>query len=167
MDVTTVIRRLHLQTAHGEDEGAVAADLAAMLGGLDEAGRAAVVRHAYWRMPDVPTAVLRDAVGGAAVGGAAVEGDARLRSLAGRGPVTGSCRRCTRVLRAGDRDAVDADPPPLCASCAAVPVIPADRRRRTAAWEFVDAPIPWAADVPPSAAGPRAWAERYVGAAGS
>lgn len=159
MDVSTVIRRLHLQAVHGEDDDALAADVAALLTGLDEVVLAAVVRHAYWRMADVPTHVLRHAVGG----------DEVLRALAGRGPVTGACRRCTRALRAGDRDAVDADPPALCAACEAAPAAIADRAGRTAAWEFVAAPAPWIPRGPSAgpSEGPSAWAERYPRAVGA
>jgi hypothetical protein len=168
MDVCTVIRRLQLHSAHGDgDPDEVAAALAEMLTTLDEDSRRAVVRHAYWRMPDVPTGALQRALGD----------DMTLRALAGRGPAVGTCRRCGRVVRARDRDGADelGDAAQVCTTCATVPPAVGGSRRsphRATAWEFEGTPSVSAlrdgsgdpAGAPTDGVGSvamRRWAEHY------
>lgn len=158
MDHTHAIRHIHLVASdHDIDPLALAADIADVLAGLPAEDRAAVVRHAYWCMPQVPTDSLRRAVGG-------IE---PLRALAGRGPVTGTCRSCGRAVRARTRDAVDDDPPTHCPSClvaASSIVEPSPSRRDVVApfgWEFQDVPQPWQPQRQAVDERARRWAEHY------
>lgn len=161
MDVTRAIRRIHLHSAHcDEDSAQLAQEIAELLAGLPPVDRRAVVRHAYWRMPDVPTTALRLAVGGGSA----------LRALAGRGPVIGGCIRCGRVLRARDRDLLDEEVPRTCAGCATDAEDgaggSAPSRPRTLAgfgWEFQTTPQPWRPRADPLTATARHWAEHYPG----
>ncbi|WP_370326136.1 hypothetical protein [Euzebya sp.] len=153
MDLTRAIRGLHLHLAHtAADDADTAALIRRSLDGLDVVEQRAVIRHAYWRMPEVPTTALRMAVGS----------DDALRALAGRGPVVGSCRRCGRVLRARTRDAVDLDPPRRCAECRTPGPSGRLDRRPGFGWEFQPVATWRPADVPPAAlAARRRWAEQY------
>lgn len=155
MDTATAIRRLELHTRYVDDDvGGVALVLTDLLAALGEDERRAVLRHAYWRMPDVPTSALQ------AVGG----GEEALRCTVGRGPVVGSCPRCTRVIRARSRDDVDVPASTPCAECRAGPTRarPGRLRRPGFTWEFDAAPRPWRpTSVTQVVAGERRWAEHY------
>lgn len=154
MDHTRAIRRIHLVAAEGAiDDEDLAADIGDALAGLCADDVVAVVRHAYWCMPQVPTAALQRVAGG----------DGPLRAMAGRGPVTGTCRGCGCAVRARTREAVDADPPTRCARCQVSAPRTADRPAGPAGfgWEFQEVP-----DASPSAhrgieRRPRRWAEEY------
>ncbi len=161
MDATTAIRRIQILAGDAAaDHDDLAADISDLLGRIGAEDQRVVVRHAYWCMTEVPTQALVLAVGGTGP----------LRSLAGRGPVTGSCQACGRAVRALTRDAVDEDPPTRCSSCQVAARGTAGRdtdagssRRATAVpfgWEFQGAPHAAApATVPVDA--PRRWAEHY------
>ncbi|CAN5140254.1 hypothetical protein BH23ACT9_BH23ACT9_26460 [soil metagenome] len=163
MDVTTAIRRLQLRTVLDDgDAEDLGEDIRHLLQQLPPTERRAVVRHAYWRMPGVPTRALQQALGG----------DAALRDMAGRGPVIGACP-CGRVVRARDRDDVDEGAASRCAACAGTASGAADAVAPRAAaaggfgWEFQDAPVPWRPISDPTRSEPRRWAEHYPDAAGA
>ena len=126
-----------------------------LLGQRGPVEQRALVRHAYWRMPEVPTEALWHAL----------EGEERLRDLAGRGPVTGSCERCHRVVRARSRADVDGDTSGPCTACR----VEGPRVTRSQGptgtgfgWEFEERPAPWhPLPVRRATAGVRRWAEDY------
>lgn len=159
MDVTRAIRRIHLRSAHCEEDSAqLAAEIAELLECLPSVDRRAVIRHAYWRMPHVPTTALQMAVGGSTA----------LRALAGRGPVIGGCVRCGRVIRAHDRDLLDEEAPSTCGGCGVAAHPPAGdaelvQPRTPAAfgWEFQATPQPWRPQADAITAHERRWAEHY------
>ncbi len=159
MDTAIAIRRLHLQAAFLDaDTPDVTRLLRELLAQLEPLEQRALVRHAYWRMPEVPTGALRQAV----------DGDGPLRDLAGRGPVVGTCERCDRVLRALSRDDVDREGPGRCAACRTRPASdgglpgPVAPVQPGFGWEFEERPVPWRpVPVRSAAAGVRRWAEHY------
>jgi hypothetical protein len=154
VDSATAIRRLQLHASYVDDDvGELTAVLRDLLAQLDEDDARALLRHAYWRMPDVPTDALRRAGGG----------DDLLRRAAGRGPVVGSCPRCGRVVRARSRDDVDLPPSRPCAECRvqAPPARPGARRAGFG-WEFTAPPEPWRPrPVARLTEGVRRWADDY------
>lgn len=153
MDVTTILRRLQMHLTHDDDEEALAQIIADALAVLGETESRAVIRHAYWWLPGVPTATLRRVVGS----------DARLRRMAGRGPVIGACRECGRVMRARGRDVLDAEVPARCAECRSHSPDHAPAGGAGFGWEFEVTPLPWQpADGLPAGVGlTRDWAEHY------
>jgi hypothetical protein len=154
MDTATAIRRLQLHARYAEEDVGQLTDLlGTLLDELDDDERRAVLRHAYWRMPEVPTAAL------VAVGG----GAGPLRRAVGRGPVIGTCAACGRVLRALVRDDVDLVASGPCTGCRTRRSRPtADRARPGFTWEFGGQPQPWRpTPLPRAAAGRRRWAEDY------
>lgn len=154
MDVTTAIRRLQLHATYtDDDDDGLAVLLVTMLDRLGAVEGRAVIRHAYWRMPDIATSVLRQAVGG----------DRHLRELAGRGPVIATCSDCGRGIRASDRDAIESAGTccPVCRGRG-----PGAANETTPAafgWEFERPPQPWRAPHvrSPLVTQSRRWAEDY------
>ncbi|MEE8603514.1 hypothetical protein [Euzebya tangerina] len=155
MNVAQALRRLHLQARHEPDEATLLALLVDLLSQLDPQECRAVIRHSYWRLPEIPTGILEEATGGA---------DALL-AAAGRGPIEGECSRCGQPLRALTRDQ---HPPPVCRPCTAVPSTDQGRRREPVvrapptAWEYEPPPVPHrSSEVTVLLADRRRWAEDY------
>jgi hypothetical protein len=159
MDIARAIRRLQLHAAYVDDQPPELAELLrGLLQDLDPLEQRALLRHAYWRMPEVSTAALRLAAGG----------DDLLLAMAGRGPVTGSCRSCGRIVRARDRDDDDGGED-HCAGCQPTRVTPRPAGGAAAPdWEFTATPTPWQPSSIRLAAGARrVWAEHYPRAGSS
>lgn len=155
MDVTRAIRRLQLHVTYADDDtGGLAAVISGIIDVLEPIEARAVIRHAYWRMPEVPSDALSQAVGG----------PPRLQQLAGRGPVIGCCLRCGRGIRAYDRDTTDLVGNEECATCTASGSRRPGRITSTEfEWEFERPPQPWQLQevCQPIVGRSRRWAEDY------
>ncbi|MGI9018979.1 MAG: hypothetical protein ACR2HR_18070 [Euzebya sp.] len=161
MDFVTALRRLHLHAMYTEGDSQDTAQLLAeIMEHLDPEEQRSVIRHAYWRMPEVSTMALHLAVGS----------EQQLRHLAGRGPITGTCPHCGQVARARSRDALDSGDPTPCGQCTGSTghtAPPGGAAGDTSAagfvWEFQDPPQPWRSHVIPRATvrRKRTWAEHY------
>jgi 3'-phosphoadenosine 5'-phosphosulfate (PAPS) 3'-phosphatase len=142
MDITTAVAQVRQAAADVEQaveavdrarEALQRAALRALVDAGDDAAMRELLHQLYWNVPELPVKTLEAVVGGGA----------RVRQLAGPGPVIGACTDCDTAIHASSRTHMTTRPT-CCTSCKSA----RERARRAQAMRSINGG-PWDDDGSP------------------